>query len=386
MRKMNREGFAEIIKFIKELYGRDDVPLHVPVFTGNEKEYLADCIDTTFVSSVGKYVDRFEADMASFTGAKRAVAVVNGTNALMVALRLVGVEPDTEVITQPLTFVATCNAIRYLYAHPVFADIDKDTMGLSPKSVDAFLDQNAERRAEGTWNRRTGKRISACLPMHTFGHPVRMRELVDVCAKWNIPVVEDAAESVGSYIGDTHTGLYGDLGVLSFNGNKTITTGGGGMIISNNSELADRAKHLTTTAKRPHKWEFYHDELGYNFRMPNINAALGCAQLEQLPDKLENKRNTAGEYQRFFSKLGNVQFFQEREGTKANYWLNCVLLGSREEREEFLDYSNNNGVMTRPIWNLMYRLPMYENVYRIETPNAEWLEERVVNIPSSVRV
>ncbi len=382
---MNQGFYDSAVKFIKDLYQSDSVQLHTPVFLGKEKEYLNDCIDTTFVSSVGKYVDRFESGMADFTGAERAVAVVNGTNALMVALRLVGVEADTEVLTQPLTFVATCNAISYLSAYPVFADVDRDTLGLSPHSVAQFLEANAEKTAKGPWNKTTGKRISACLPMHTFGHPVRTRELVQLCKDWSLPVVEDAAESVGSYLGDVHTGLYGDLGVLSFNGNKTITTGGGGMILTNNTELADKAKYLTTTAKRPHQWEFFHDELAYNFRMPNINAALGCAQLEKLPEILADKRETAQEYLAFFQGKGDGNFFVERAGTRSNYWLNCVIMDSKADRDGFLEYSNQNGVMTRPVWRLMYHLPMYREAYRIETPNAQWLEDRIVNIPSGVR-
>lgn len=382
---MNDKEYKKIVEFIKRLYGQDNVPLHVPVFTKKEKEYLNDCIDSTYVSSVGKYVDRFESDMAVFTGAKRGVAVVNGTNAVMVALRLVGVEMGTEVITQPLTFVATANAIRYLYADPVFVDVDRDTMGLSPESLHYFLNTHAESKVDGVWNKETGKKITACLPMHTFGHPVRIKEIVDICNRWNIPVVEDAAESVGSYVGEIHTGLFGELGVLSFNGNKTMTTGGGGMIITNNDELADKAKHLTTTAKCPHRWDFFHDELGYNFRMPNINAALGCAQLEKLPTYLQNKRETANEYKNFFSKMNSLRFFEERDGTMSNYWLNCVLFGNRDKRNEFLEYSNSSGVMTRPIWTLMYRLPMYRGAFRIPTPTSEWLEDRAVNIPSSVR-
>lgn len=379
--------FKDIVNFIRSIYNsKEFISLHEPRFLGNEKFYLNDCIDSTFVSSVGKFVDTFEKDMAVFSGAKRAVAVVNGTNALQVALRLVGVKENTEVITQPLSFIATCNAIRYLSADPVFVDVDKETMGLSPESLASFLEKYGEKKKDGVYNSHTGRKIAACLPMHTFGHPARIEKIVEVCSEWNIPVVEDAAESLGSYAESTHTGLFGDIGIFSFNGNKTITTGGGGMIVTNNEEYADKAKYLTTTAKKPHKWEFFHDELGYNFRMPNINAALGCAQLEKLPEFLKNKRETAELYQNFFREKTGVDFFSEREGTHVNYWLNCVILGNMGLRNDFLKYTNENGVMTRPIWTLMYRLPMYDNVFRIKTPVAEWLEERVVNIPSSVRV
>lgn len=378
--------YDDVIAFIKQLYKKNSIPLHAPVFYGNEKKYLNECIDTTFVSSVGKFVDQFEEQIAEFTGAKRAVAVVNGTNALQTALRLVGVEPETEVITQPLTFVATCNAIKYLYADPVFVDVDRDTMGLSPNSLCEFLYEFAEITSEGPKNKETGKRIAACVPMHTYGHPTRIQEIVKICRSWNIPVIEDAAESLGSYADGIHTGLFGDLGVLSFNGNKTITTGGGGMLITQDENLGNTAKHITTTAKVPHKWEFFHDELGYNFRMPNINAALGCAQLEKLPEILKNKRNTAAAYQEFFSNKENMRFFEERKGTKSNYWLNVVLLNNKSERDTFLQETNDAGIMTRPVWTLMHKLPVFKECFKTDIPNAEWLEERVVNLPSSVGI
>ncbi|MFP4180583.1 MAG: LegC family aminotransferase [Spirochaetaceae bacterium] len=378
--------YREILRFIRELYSTEDfIPLHVPHFGGNEKAYLHECIDSTFVSSVGKYVDKFEEELASYIGSKRAVAVVNGTSAIQVALRLAGVKPGEEVITQPLTFVATCNAVRYLYAEPVFVDVDRDTMGLSPERVRSFLAGYGKREKDGLYNRETGRRIAACLPMHTFGHPARIEELNEVCREYDIPLIEDAAESIGSYSNGLHTGRTGLMSVFSFNGNKTITTGGGGMICTDNEDIADKAKYLTTTAKKPHKWEFYHDELGYNFRMPNINAALGCAQLEMLPGFLENKRQTALEYKAFFDPIEGVRFVEERENTRVNYWLNCLLFEDPQHRDEFLHYSNEHKVMTRPIWTLMYKLPMYKDSFRTDTANAEWLEKRVVNIPSSVR-
>lgn len=379
-------NIKKVINYIQELYNSKNVSLHAPVFLGNEKKYLLECVDSTFVSSVGMFVDRFEEEVAAFTGAKSAIAVVNGTNALQAALHLAGVKADDEVITQPLTFIATCNAVRYLGAYPVFVDVDRDTLGLSPVSLLTFLEKFGKKENGKTINRETGKNISACVPMHTFGHPVRIKELVEICSEWNIPLVEDAAESIGSYTENKHTGLFGVMGILSFNGNKTITTGGGGMIITNNPDLAKRAKHITTTAKVSHPWEFNHDELGYNFRMPNINAALGCAQMEMLEKILVNKRETARIYYNFFKSIPDMDFIFERPGTTCNFWLNSVLLKNRFQRDLFLTETNKSGVITRPIWTLMYRLPMYKDCLKIETPNAEYLEERIVNIPSGVRV
>ena len=280
--------YEKVISFIHELYDAEDfVPLSVPKFMGNEKKYLEECIDTTFVSSVGKFVDRFELDMASYTGAKKAVVCVNGTNALHMAMMLVGVEREDEVITQALTFIATCNAMSYIGAHPVFVDVDKDTMGLSPVAVKNWLSKNTEIRNGECFNKNTGRRVKACVPMHTFGHPVHIEELIQICEEYHIEVVEDAAESIGSLYKGKHTGTFGKVGAISFNGNKTITTGGGGMMLFNDEELAVKAKHLTTQAKVPHRWEFRHDHIGYNYRMPNINAALGCAQLENLDKYIE---------------------------------------------------------------------------------------------------
>jgi len=381
------DKYKEIISFIRELYGKDGIiHLHEPVFRGNEKKYLCECVDSTFVSSVGPFVDLFEQRMCEFTGAVKAVVVVNGTAGLHVALLLCGVESTDEVITQPLTFIATANAISYTGARPVFVDVDRDTMGLSSEKLADFLEKNCEIKKDGyTYNRHSGRRIKACVPMHTFGHPVRIMEIVSICSKYNIDVIEDAAESLGSYADDRHTGLFGKIGILSFNGNKVLTTGGGGMIITTAPEIGRHAKHITTTAKLPHRWEFVHDELGYNYRMPNINAALGCAQLEKLPEFLKDKRKIAEGYRNFFQNAG-IDFFVEREGTVSNYWLNAVILKSREERNAFLEETNNKGVMTRPIWTLMNRLGMYKDCYADNIGNAEWLEERVVNIPSGVRI
>lgn len=377
--------FDHTIDYIREIFGKDKfIPLHEPRFWGNEKKYLNEAIDSTFVSSVGEYVNRFEAMMAAQTMTNKAVAVVNGTAGIQVALRLVGVTRDTEVITQALTFVATVNAIVYNGADPVFIDVDLDTMGLSPKAVEQFLEENGDLRDDGCYNKKTGKRIAACLPMHTFGFPVHLDELIAVCEKWNIPLVEDAAESLGSQYKDKPTGSFGKMGVISFNGNKIVTTGGGGAIVTNNMELGVKAKHLTNTSKLPHPYEYTHDEVGFNFRMPNINAALGCAQLEQLNDFLENKRALASLYEQFFKRIG-IKFRTDLPESKSNYWLMCVELENMSERNLFLETTAKQQVMTRPIWTLMFKLPMYAYCQRDEQTNARFLEERIVNIPSSAR-
>lgn len=379
--------YRKTISFIKELYGNQEfVPLSVPKFIGNEKKYLDDCIDTTFVSSVGQYVDRFEKDMAAYTGAKRAVVCVSGTNALHMAMMLAGVERDDEVLTQALTFIATCNAIAYIGAHPVFLDVDRSTMGLSPDSVKEWLAKNAEIRNGQCYDKNTNRRVKACVPMHTFGHPVRIEELAAICAEWHIELVEDAAESIGSKYKGIHTGLFGKVGALSFNGNKTITTGGGGMLLFMDEELGALAKHLTTQAKVPHRWEFKHDHIGYNYRMPNINAALGCAQLEHLDEFIADKRETAKAYAEFFKNVDGIEFFTEPDNSFSNYWLNVVILPNHDKQLEFLQETNDNGVMTRPIWELMNRLPMFENCQHDHLENTIWFADRVVNIPSSVRL
>lgn len=379
--------FSQIISFIKNIYGTDSfVPLSVPKFVGNEKKYLEECIDTTFVSSVGKFVDRFEEMVAEYTGAKKAVVCVSGTNALHMAMMLVGVERNDEVITQALTFIATCNAISYIGAHPVFIDVDKDTMGLSPAAVKAWLEDNAEIKEGACYNKTTGRRIKACVPMHTFGHPVHMDELIEVCKEWHIELVEDAAESLGSFYKGKHTGAFGKVGAISFNGNKTITTGGGGMLLFMDEKLGEFAKHLTTQAKVPHRWEFVHDHIGYNYRMPNINAALGCAQMEHLEEFVLNKRETAAQYAEFFKNMNDIEFFIEPTDCRSNYWLNAVILKDKQTQLEFLQQTNDNGVMTRPIWELMNRLPMFEHCENDGLKNTIWFADRVVNIPSSVRL
>ena len=379
--------YSKTINFIKEVYGNKEfTPLAVPVFAGNEKKYLEECIDTTFVSSVGQFVDRFEKDMATYTGCKRAVVCVSGTNALHMSLMLAGGERDDDVLTQALTFIATCNALSYIGAHPVFIDVDKTTMGLSPDAIKEWLVKNAEIRNGQCYNKNTGRRVKACVPMHTFGHPVRIEEIAQICEEYHIELVEDAAESIGSLYKDKHTGTFGKVGAISFNGNKTITTGGGGMMLFNDEELGAFAKHLTTQAKIPHRWEFRHDHIGYNYRMPNINAALGCAQLENLDKFVESKRQVAAEYAEFFKNIDDIDFFTEPENCYSNYWLNVVILKDKEAQLEFLQQTNDNGVMTRPIWELMNRLSMFENCENDGLKNTIWFADRVVNIPSSVRL
>ncbi|KFN40561.1 MAG: aminotransferase DegT [Sulfuricurvum sp. MLSB] len=376
---------TQIVEFIRNLYQNEGIiALHEPRFAGNEKAYLNECIDSTFVSSVGKFVDRFETEFARTVGAKYAVATVNGTAALHIALLLGGVARGDEVITQPLTFIATANAISYCGADPVFLDVDRDTMGLSPDALKRFLEEHCTFEGGCCLNRTSGKIIRACVPMHTFGHPCRIDEIQALCNAWNIVLVEDAAESLGSYYKEKHTGTFGRLGAFSFNGNKIITSGGGGVIVTDDETLAKRAKHMTTTAKIPHPWEYAHDEVAYNYRLPNLNAALLCAQLEQLEGFLENKRDLAEAYRRFFAGL-SIRFAAEPPHGRSNYWLNAIVLENLEQRDAFLEYTNANGVMTRPIWKLMNHLPMFENCRCGDLSNALFLSERVVNIPSSVR-
>jgi len=375
---------TSVTDFVKSVYKTDSfIPLHEPRFLGNEKKYLNECIDSTFVSSVGKFVDRFEDMIAEYTGVKYAVATCNGTSALHISLLISGVESGHEVITQPLTFVATCNAINYCNATPIFVDVDRDTMGMSPVALEAFLKENAIIKDQQCVNKSTGNIIKACVPMHTFGHPCRIDEIQRICKEWHIILVEDSAESLGSFYNNQHTGTFGELGVISFNGNKIITSGGGGCILTNSEELAKKAKHITTTAKEPHKWEYTHDLVGYNYRMPNLNAALIVAQLEQLEGFLKSKRFLAKSYEDFFND-GNIQFVSEPENSKSNYWLNSIILKDKIQRNLFLDETNSQSVMTRPIWTLMNKLPMFKEAQCGDLTNAEWLEERIVNIPSSV--
>ena len=383
---MGTSTFKDLVHFVKQQFPNQDfIPLHAPVFIGNEKKYVLDAIDSTFVSSVGAYVNRFEEMMVDITGAKYAVATVNGTSALHMALILANVQAQDEVLSQALTFVATANSISYIGAKLVFIDVDKDTLGMSPKSLQYFLEAHAEKRSDGfTYNKQSGRKISACVPMHTFGLPCRIDEIARICKEWNIFLVEDAAESLGSYYQNKHTGVFGNIGVFSFNGNKTVTCGGGGVLVTNDENIAKRAKHLTTQAKVPHKWEFVHDEIGYNYRMPNLNAALACAQLEQLKLFVENKRNLAEKYKALCNDLGLV-FVSELENAQANYWLNALILKNIEERNAFLEFTNENGVMTRPVWELMSKLTMFKECQSDSLANSIWLADRVVNIPSGFR-
>ena len=380
-------NYRNIIDFIKYVYGNQEfIPLAVPVFVGNEKKYLNECIDTAFVSSVGKFVDRFEEDMAKYASVRKAVVCVSGTNALHMSLMLVGVERNDEVLTQALTFIATCNALSYIGAHPVFIDVDRSTMGLSPDAMKEWLVKNAEIRNGECFNKNTGCRIKACVPMHTFGHPVRIEEIAVLCEEYHIELVEDAAESIGSTYKGKHTGTFGMVSALSFNGNKTITTGGGGMMLFQDEELGKLAKHITTQAKVLHRWEFRHDYIGYNYRMPNINAAIGCAQLENLDRYIESKRKVAAEYEAYFKNVPDIEFFVDSKDTISNYWLNAIILKDKKAQLEFLEQTNDNGVMTRPIWELMNRLPMFETCENDGLENTIWFADRVVNIPSSVRL
>ena len=378
-------NFSSIIKKFQKIYNNKKVYLHEPVFFGNEIKYLTEAIDSTFVSSVGPFVDRFEKDMANFNNIKRSVAVVNGTSALQVCLRLVGVEKDDEVLTQALTFVATSNSIKYLNADPVYIDVDLDTMGLSPQALESYLNEFGEIRKKGTYNKKSGKRIAACLPMHTFGFICRIDKIVEICKKWNIPVVEDAAEALGSEFKGKKSGSFGQISAFSFNGNKIITSGGGGAIVTNNKKLADRAKYLTTTARDSSNFEYIHNELGYNFRMPNINAALISTQLENIDKIIRNKKSLYLDYKSFLNDKG-LNLVSIPKNVEWNYWLFSVQLENKKERDLFLKETNDNFVMTRPIWQLMYKLPMYKNCLRDNQKNAEFLADRIVNIPSGAKL
>jgi perosamine synthetase len=377
----------EIVAFIRQTFKSSDfIPLHEPRFIGSEKSYLAECIDSTYVSYVGQFVTRFEDRMREYTGARFAAAMASGTVALHIALLLAGVRRDDEVLTQSLTFVATPNAISYCGAQPVFLDSERRTLGMDPDILEEFLASETRLADDGfCYNIRSGRRVSACVPMHVFGHPVEIERIKNICAANRIFLIEDAAESLGSFYHGRHTGTFAKLAILSFNGNKTITTGGGGMLLCDDEALAKRAKHISTTARIPHSWEIAHDEVGYNYRMPNVNAAIGCAQMESLDRFVENKRELAALYRDFCERLG-VQFLREPQGCRSNYWLNALILRDHEEREAFLKYSNGCGVMTRPLWKLMHKLDMYKHCQTSRMDTALWLEARTVNIPSSVRL
>ena len=381
------ELFVKTITYIRELYNSKDefIPLHTPSFNGNEKKYLNECIDSTFVSSVGQYVDKFEQMMAGYTGAQYAVGVINGTAALHIALLLANVGSGDEVITQPVSFIATTNAIKYTGAQPIFVDIEIDTLGLSSEKLESFLRNQTFKGKDGyRYNNKTKKRVKACIPMHTYGHPCKIDEIKSICKNYNLTLIEDAAESIGSFYKGKHTGTFGEMGVFSFNGNKTITTGGGGMLVTNDASLAKKAKHLTTQAKTAHPWEYNHDEIGYNYRLINICAALGVAQLENIDEIVENKRQTAELYSNFF-KHSDITFFSEPIEAKSNYWLNLLLLQNKQQRDDFLKTTNENGIMTRPVWTLHYKLPMFKENEKYFTENSELLEKIAVNIPSSIR-
>lgn len=378
--------FEDVVAFIRNIYGSGaPVPLHAPVFTGNEKRYLTDCIETTFVSSVGPYVSRFEEMVKDYVGAPHGVAVVNGTCALHLALLLMGVESDDEVLIPALTFVATANAVSHCGARPVLVDCERERLGMSVDKLEEFLRTETFIDDDGVCRHsETGRRIAACLPVHVFGHPARIDRIVDVCREFHIPVIEDAAESLGSRYKGRHTGTFGKMGVLSFNGNKIVTTGGGGMIVTGDPALARRAKHLSTTARVTHQWEFVHDEVGFNYRMTNVNAAVGCGQMEKIDLFIKEKRELARHYQDFFARRG-IECVVEPPDSVSNYWLNAVILRDEDERDRFLESTNRRGIQTRPLWRLMSRLAMYENCRSTNLDTAEWLERRLVNIPSGVK-
>ncbi|WP_027937099.1 LegC family aminotransferase [Anaeroarcus burkinensis] len=388
--KTNNIDLAMIVERLRGILpnGKECIPLHEPYFGGDEWKYVKECIDTGWVSSVGKYVDQFEECLADFTGVKRAVAVVNGTAALQICLQLVGVKRDDEVLIPALTFVATANAVVYCGAVPHFVDSEAKTMGLDPFKLRCYLQENAEIRDSVCYNKASRRRIKAVVPMHTFGHPVDLDELVAVCEEFKLELVEDAAESLGSYYKGRHTGNAGRVAAMSFNGNKVITTGGGGAILTNDLELGKVAKHLTTQAKIPHRWEFCHDQIGYNYRMPNINAALGCAQLKQLPQFLAKKRALAKKYQEVFDGLQGIEIVKEPDFAKSNYWLQAILLHSEyaSKRDELLRLTNEVGILTRPAWNLMYTMPMFENCPHMDCKMAESIAARLINIPSGVSI
>ena len=379
-------NYEKTIEYIKSLYpNKDFIALHEPVFSGNEKKYLNECIDSTFVSYVGRFVGEFEQLICNFTGAKYAVATVSGTSALHLALVLAEVGQEDEVLIQSLNFVATANAVSYCGGRPVFIDSEQETLGMCPEKLEEFLTSTAIIDDRGNCvNKITGKRIAACVPMHVFGLPSKIKEIQSICQKYNIPMIEDAAEAIGSTYDGRHMGTFGEMGIISFNGNKAVTCGGGGVIITNDENLAKKAKHLSTTAKKNHAWEFIHDEVGYNYRMPNVNAAIGCAQMEKIEFMLQNKRETAAKYKKHFEKTG-VSFISESAPGRSNYWINGIILDNRENRDLFLKNANSSGVGVRPVWSRLSELKMYCSCLSTDLSNAKWLEDRIVNLPSGVR-
>ena len=376
----------KLISFIKKMVdSKESIFLHEPIFEGNEKKYLCDAIDSTFVSSVGPYVNKFEKMISKVTGAKYSVATINGTSALHAALLVAGANNETEIITQPLTFVATANAISYTGSKPIFIDVDKDTMGMSPRKLRKFLENNSKIIKGKCINKKTEKQILACVPMHTFGFPCRIQEIKSICDEFNISLIEDSAEGLGSKIKNKSIGTFGLMGVFSFNGNKIITTGGGGVIITNNPIIYNKIKHITNTSKVLHKWEYVHDEIGFNYRMPNINAALGCAQLEKLDEKIQRKNKLSIIYKNYL-KNSSIIFFEGIKNSKPNNWLMTIIFSSKEKKEKFLALSNESNVMTRPVWRLMNRLEMYNRCECDNINNSIWLSDRVVNIPSNLKI
>lgn len=381
---LDNKETTKFVNFVRGLYQTSDfIPLHGPTFIGAEREYVLDTINSTFVSSVGKYVNRFEEDFSDYVGINRAVAVVNGTAALHAALLLSGVISADEVISPSLTFVASCNAIKYCQAEPIFVDISRKNLGICPDSLLSFLENNTKVVDGHCINQRTQKVIRACVVVHVFGFPADVYKIKKICDNYHIKLIEDASEALGSYdeYGD-HIGKVGLISTFSFNGNKTITTGGGGMLVSKDPSLMDQAKHLTTTGKKPHQWNYYHDQLAYNYRLPNINAALGCAQLQMLPELLASKKKLALKYQEYF-KSSDIAYMLPPELTSPNYWLNAIQLSSRESRDEFLKETNSENIMTRPVWDLMHTLPMYASCEKTSLKNSTYLADRIVNIPST---
>jgi len=376
--------FDYLAQFIQDKYNTSSfIPLHEPRFIGREKDFVSSTIDSTFVSSVGKYVDQFEDDLAKYTGSKKAIAIVNGTSALHLSMLMADIKPGDYVITQALTFVATCNAISYCQAEPILIDVDKHTLGLSPIALESWLDDNAYLDSDQVCKLKNSNRtIKACIPMHTFGHPVEIDTLEIICNAWNLALIEDAAESLGSLYKNTHTGTFGLMGTLSFNGNKIITTGGGGAILCNEN-LYSKGKHLSTTAKIPNNIHFVHDEVGFNYRLPNLNAALGCAQLESIDTFVAQKRDLAHEYAELFHN-SNLEFFTEPKNCRSNYWLNTVICDDLSQRDILLSSMTGKDIMARPVWTPMHKLPMFRNAIKDGLKNTSWLEERIVNIPSSL--